>query len=83
MVTGPRVNGLRLRSKGSTSGYIKGLLYRGDKFRVIASQGSWVEVQLTKRLASGLKSGTLGWVYRGYVYKLASCPSSSYVCKHW
>ena len=83
MVTRPAVNGLRVRSRGSFSGYIKGQLYRGDKVRVVGWHGPWVEVQLTHRSAGGLRGGALGWSYRGYVYKPHVCPRSSYVCKHW
>lgn len=83
MVTGPRVNGLRLRSRASFQGYVKGLLYRGDRVRVVGWQGPWVEVQVVRRSASGLRAGTLGWSWRRYLYRPAVCPSSVYVCRHW
>lgn len=82
MVTGPAVNGLRLRSRGSFHGRVKGLLYRGDRMRVVGWHGPWVEVQLTRRSASGLHAGSLGWSWRGYMHKPRVCPPS-YVCKHW
>lgn len=83
MVTGPRVDGLRLRSRGSFYGYVRGLLYRGDRVRVVGWHGPWVEVQLVHRSASGMRSGTLGWSWRGYMHRPRSCPSSTYVCRHW
>lgn len=67
----PTVNGLRLRSGPSTHYVAYGLLYRGDHLNVTStrtrpSTGQWFHVTLTQRSASGLRSGTGGWVYAAY-----------------
>ncbi|WNI19941.1 SH3 domain-containing protein [Actinacidiphila sp. ITFR-21] len=70
----PAVQGLRIRS-GPGTGYItRGLLYRGDRMKVTqqvtrGSAGSWFYVTLTRRSASGLRSGFSGWVYASYLRK--------------
>ena len=71
----PAVNGLRLRSGPSTHYAAYGLLYRGDRMRVTAEQrrpgaGTWFKVTLTRRSASGLRSGHAGWVYASYLRHL-------------
>lgn len=83
LVTSPKVAGLRLRASDGTSGRIKGLLYKGDHFKITGQHSKWLKVRLTERSASGLSKGTTGWVYKSYVYKPANCPSSSFVCKYW
>lgn len=69
---GVAVNGLRLRSKAGYNGYIKGLLYRGDRVfirEVFASDynPNWVGVVLTQRSKSGLPRQTFGYVYKAYL----------------
>lgn len=68
----PSVNGLRIRSGPSTNYVAYGLLYRGDRMWVIqevrhGSAGYWCHVRLTRRSASGLRSGFTGWVYAPYL----------------
>lgn len=67
----PSVNGLRIRSGPGTGYGIYGLLYRADRFAVTGSaargHGTWYRVELTRRSASGLRSGHTGWVYAPYV----------------
>lgn len=68
----PRVNGLRIRSGPGTHYAVYGLLYRGDRMKVTqevhrGSAGYWFKVTLTRRSASGLRSGFTGWVYAPYL----------------
>lgn len=70
----PRVNGLRFRSGPGTRYAAYGLLYRGDHMRVLeevrrGSAGYWFKVRLTRRSATGLRSGRTGWVYAPYLRK--------------
>ena len=57
-------NGVRVRSKASTSGTIKGLLYKGDRVFVYksytTSDGIWCDIE---RLSDGLT----GFVKRDYL----------------
>jgi hypothetical protein len=68
----PLVNGLRLRSGPSTHYAAYGLLYRVDRMQVIGTRvrpttGKWLNVQLSRRSASGLRAGLRGWVSEPYV----------------
>jgi hypothetical protein len=70
----PSVSGLRIRSGPGTGYTTFGLLYRGDHVRVVrevrrGSSGYWFGVHLTRRSASGLRSGFGGWVYAPYLRK--------------
>ncbi len=65
----PKVNGLRIRSGPSTHHTTYGLLYRGDHMTPIRESWNqaWFQVRLTRRSASGLRSGFTGWVYAAYL----------------
>lgn len=68
----PGVNGLRIRSGPGTNYGAYGLLYRGDHMKVTMevrrpTAGEWFEVRLSRRSASGLRSGFSGWVYAAYL----------------
>lgn len=68
----PTVNGLRIRSGPGTEHTTYGLLYRGDHLKLIGMRGTseagdWFHVRLTRRSASGLRSGFSGWVYANYL----------------
>jgi hypothetical protein len=70
----PSVNGLRIRSGPGTGYTTFGLLYRGDHMTVVrevmrGNAGTWFGVHLTRRSASGLRSGFGGWVYAPYLHK--------------
>ncbi|QXE33999.1 SH3 domain-containing protein [Streptomyces sp. GMY02] len=68
----PVVDGLRLRTR--PGGSVKGLLYRGDalaKARVIRAGDSWAKVRVYHhKSASGLRAGTTGWVWKGYLKRV-------------
>ncbi|WP_329546768.1 hypothetical protein OG548_23290 [Streptomyces sp. NBC_01356] len=66
------VNGLRLRAKPGYNGYVKGLLYRGDRVFVRETFASsynpnWVGVVLKQRSKGGLPRLTFGYVYKSYL----------------
>lgn len=73
----PTVGGLRLRTGPGTGYAALGLLYRGDRMTVIQHLGVpaevrrgssyWCHVKLTRRSASGLRSGRTGYVSASYV----------------
>ncbi|MFD6492920.1 hypothetical protein [Streptomyces sp. NPDC060188] len=66
------VNGLRLRSKPGYNGYVKGLLYRGNRVFIRETFASsynpnWVGVVLKQRSRGGLARLTFGYVYKAYL----------------
>lgn len=66
------VNGLRLRSQPGYNGYIKGLLYRGDRVFIKVTfahsyNPNWVGVVLKERSAGGLPRLTFGYVHKSYL----------------
>ncbi|WFB09602.1 SH3 domain-containing protein [Streptomyces sp. LX-29] len=68
------VDGLRLRSKPSYRGYVKGQLYRGDRVHLRTTYDpsyirDWVEVVLWKPSAGGLPRKTKGFVHKSYLAK--------------
>ncbi|MGW6771942.1 SH3 domain-containing protein [Streptomyces sp. NPDC055037] len=69
----PIVDGLRLRTRPG-GGIVKGLLYRGDvlaKARPIWAGDTWAKVRVYHHKSrSGLRSGTTGWVWKGYLTRL-------------
>ncbi|WP_328464008.1 SH3 domain-containing protein [Streptomyces sp. NBC_00448] len=79
----PRVGGLRLRSRGSFGGSVKGLLYRGDRVQVIGYSANWMHVQLTKRSAGGARKGTKGWVWKSYLYGPSCRSHAKWPCTAW
>ncbi|MEV0040689.1 SH3 domain-containing protein [Streptomyces sp. NPDC050804] len=64
-------NGLRLRSQPGYSGYVKGLLYRGDRLFIRETFGAasnpWVGVVLKVRSKGGLPKLTRGYVHKSYL----------------
>ncbi|MFG2171272.1 SH3 domain-containing protein [Streptomyces niveus] len=70
--TSVTTNGLRLRSQPGYSGYVKGLLYSGDRVFVRETfhrsyNPDWVGVVLTQRSAGGLPKMTRGYVHKSYL----------------
>ncbi len=69
--TSVAVNGLRLRAV--PRGWVKGLLYKGDRVFVRETYAAddrnrnWVGVVLTRRSAGGLPKLTRGYVYKSYL----------------
>lgn len=66
------VNGLRLRSKPGYNGWIKGLLYKGDRVFIRevyhpSYNANWVGVVLKQRSAGGLSKLTRGYVHKSYL----------------
>jgi hypothetical protein len=66
------VNGLRLRAKPGYNGYVKGLLYRGDRVFIRETyaqsyNANWVGVVLKERSRGGLPRLTFGYVYKAYL----------------
>ncbi|MEV6420562.1 hypothetical protein [Streptomyces sp. NPDC051662] len=66
------VNGLRLRSKPGYGGWVKGLLYRGDRVFIRETfapsyNPNWVGVVLKERSAGGLPKLTRGYVHKSYL----------------
>ncbi|MFI5804589.1 SH3 domain-containing protein [Streptomyces sp. NPDC051561] len=67
------VDGLRLRSEPRKRGYVKGLLYRGDKvfvneqFASSEPERDWYGVTLMTRSASGLPKFVRGYVHKSYL----------------
>ncbi|MFD7131289.1 SH3 domain-containing protein [Streptomyces sp. NPDC059894] len=69
----PTVNGLRVRKGPGANRTILGLIYKGDRVKVIgtARDGKgqrWDHVKLTRRSAGGLPAGYVGWVTEMYLY---------------
>ncbi|MFF3413012.1 hypothetical protein ACFYW8_44300 [Streptomyces sp. NPDC002742] len=70
--TSVAINGLRLRAKPGYSGYVKGLLYRGDRVFIretfaASYKPNWVGVVLKQRSRGGLPRLTFGYVYKSYL----------------
>ncbi len=59
-------DGVRLRSSAGGSTVI-GYLYYGDYGQLLGSSGGWCRFRLGGRSASGLPSGTTGWVSCSYL----------------
>jgi hypothetical protein len=79
-----RVNGLRFRTRASTHGTVRGLLYRGDRVEVIGWSGQWMHVRLTARSRGGSRAGATGWVAKRYLYG-PNCHGSysTWPCTAW
>lgn len=62
-----RANGVNFRT-GPGTGYVsRGLLYRNDWGKKIATKGSWIKLQLGARSRSGLARNTTGWVAKQFL----------------
>ncbi|MFF3439911.1 SH3 domain-containing protein [Streptosporangium sp. NPDC002721] len=59
-------DGVRLRSSAGGSTVI-GYLYYGDYGQIVGTTGGWCRFRLGARSASGLPSGTTGWVSCTYL----------------
>ncbi|MEV8544453.1 hypothetical protein [Streptomyces sp. NPDC051572] len=64
-------NGVNYRNGPGTTYYSKGLLYTGDRLKVICGKGNWYYSQLTRRSKSHLASGTHGWIRKDMLATLA------------
>ncbi|MFE2976633.1 hypothetical protein [Streptomyces sp. NPDC059258] len=64
-----KVNASALRFRAAPNGWVKGLLFRGDRVFIRESYvGSpWVKVVVVGKSQSGIKHETRGWVHRGYL----------------
>ncbi|UXY29464.1 SH3 domain-containing protein [Streptomyces sp. HUAS TT20] len=67
------VNGLRVRTGAGTNRTILGLVYRGQRVRVMATARDhrgqrWDKVRLQKASPGGLPRGFTGWVSEMYLY---------------
>ncbi|WP_327325606.1 hypothetical protein OG735_26365 [Streptomyces sp. NBC_01210] len=71
--TSVAVNGLRLRAEPGYGGWVKGLLYKGDRvfikesFHPSYKSAAWVGVVLTQRSQGGLPKLTRGYVHKSYL----------------
>ncbi|GAB2883445.1 hypothetical protein GCM10027074_60070 [Streptomyces deserti] len=54
---------------GPGTGYAsKGLLYRGDWGKKIATKGSWIKLRLGQKSRTGLPKNSTGWVAKRLAY---------------
>ncbi|GAB7101697.1 hypothetical protein JCM4814A_94880 [Streptomyces phaeofaciens JCM 4814] len=61
-------SGVNFRTGPSTSYASKGLLYKGDWGKKIATKGSWIKLRLGQKSRTGLAKNTTGWVAKKYAY---------------
>jgi hypothetical protein len=79
-----RVNGLRFRTRASSRGTVRGLLYRGDRVQIIGSAvGPWIHVRLTARSRGGSHKGARGWVAKRYLYGPRCKNYRTWPCSAW
>ncbi|MFD7552313.1 SH3 domain-containing protein [Streptomyces sp. NPDC059816] len=62
-----QANGVNFRSGAGTGYASKGLLYKGDWGKKIATKGSWIKLQLGQKSKSGLAKNSTGWVASTYL----------------
>ncbi|MEW1614621.1 MULTISPECIES: hypothetical protein [unclassified Streptomyces] len=64
-----KVTASALRFRAAPAGWVKGLLYRGDRVFIRESYvGSpWVKVVVVGKSRSGIAHETRGWVHRSYL----------------
>ncbi|MEU1148365.1 SH3 domain-containing protein [Streptomyces sp. NPDC005863] len=67
------VNGLRVRGGPGTNRVVLGLLYGGERVRLVGARQDghgqlWHRVVLKQRSAGGLSRGSSGWVSAQYLY---------------
>ncbi|MFJ4964409.1 hypothetical protein ACIP6P_18500 [Streptomyces sp. NPDC088729] len=64
-----KVTASALRFRAAPAGWVKGLLYRGDRVFIRESYvGSpWVKVVVVGKSQSGIRHETRGWVHRQYL----------------
>jgi hypothetical protein len=79
-----RVNGLRFRTRASSRGTVRGLLYRGDRVQIIGSAvGPWIHVRLAARSRGGSHKGATGWVAKRYLYGPSCHNYHTWPCSAW
>ncbi|MET9777952.1 cell wall hydrolase [Streptomyces sp. NPDC006367] len=61
-------NGVNFRTGPSTGYASKGLLYKGDWGKKIATKGSWIKLQLGQKSKTGLAKNSTGWVAAKYAW---------------
>lgn len=61
-------NAVNFRTGPSTSYASKGLLYKGDWGKKVATKGSWIKLQLGQKSKTGLAKNSTGWVAKKYAY---------------
>ncbi|MFF7953627.1 SH3 domain-containing protein [Streptomyces griseorubiginosus] len=62
-----KANGVNFRTGPSTTYASKGLLYKNDWGKKIASKNGWIKLQLGTKSRSGLPKNSTGWVAKKYV----------------
>ena len=62
-----QASGVNFRTGPGTGYTFKGLLYKNDWGKKIATKGSWIELKLGTKSRSGLAKNTTGWVAEKYV----------------
>ncbi|MCT9077178.1 SH3 domain-containing protein [Streptomyces fulvoviolaceus] len=61
-------NGVNFRTGAGTNYKSKGLLYKGDWGKKIATKGSWMKLRLGQKSRTGLAKNTTGWVAKKYAW---------------
>ncbi|MCX4826937.1 cell wall hydrolase [Streptomyces sp. NBC_01142] len=61
-------NGVNFRTGAGARYASKGLLYKGDWGKRVATKGSWIKLQLGKKSRTGLAKNTTGWIAKKYAY---------------
>ncbi|MDL5199734.1 SH3 domain-containing protein [Streptomyces sp. ALI-76-A] len=61
-------NAVNFRTGPSTAYKSKGLLYKGDWGKKVATKGSWIKLKLGQKSRTGLAKNTTGWVAKKYAY---------------
>lgn len=62
-----QANGVNFRTGPGTGYASKGLLYKNDWGKKVATKGSWIKLQLGKKSRSGLAKNSTGWVAKKYL----------------
>ncbi|MFC8784939.1 SH3 domain-containing protein [Streptomyces nigra] len=62
-----QANGVNFRTGAGTNYPSRGLLYKNDWGKKIATKGSWIKLQLGAKSRTGLAKNTTGWVAKKYV----------------
>ncbi|WP_331753372.1 SH3 domain-containing protein (plasmid) [Streptomyces sp. NBC_00637] len=61
-------NGVNFRTGPSTAYKSKGLLYKHDWGKKVATSGSWIKLKLGQKSRTGIAKNTTGWVAKKYAY---------------
>jgi len=62
-----QASGVNFRTGPGTGYASKGLLYKNDWGKKIATKGGWIKLQLGKKSRSGLAKNSTGWVAKTYL----------------